>query len=292
MEAGCLMFLFTGGEPLLRHDFEEIYLHAKRSGLIVTVFTNGTLVTKRLAALFHDWPPRDVDISLYGATAKTYERVTGVTGSFDRCRAGIEQLLAQGVRVTLKTVLMTLNANELSAMEALAASYSVKFRLDTSVFPRLNHDREPLDYRLTPQQAAASEMANPERLARWRALRASGPAPATVGNRLYNCAAGRSTFHIDATGHLKPCLMLTHAACNLRTSTFREGWNTAVAQAVDTTVNSRVKCASCQVRQWCGYCPEYVALDAGERQSSSDWLCGLAQARLEIVAAEEHRERT
>jgi len=41
-ESGCLWLLITGGEPLHRADFMEIYLHAKKRGLIVTLFTNVT----------------------------------------------------------------------------------------------------------------------------------------------------------------------------------------------------------------------------------------------------------
>ena len=65
-EAGCLSLLITGGEPLLRHDFSEIYRHAKKSGLLVTVFTNGTLITPAVIELFADLPPQIVEISLYG----------------------------------------------------------------------------------------------------------------------------------------------------------------------------------------------------------------------------------
>src|SRR5437899_3341517 len=43
-EAGCLELTFTGGEPLARRDFLDIYAHAKQEGFLVTVFTNGTLV--------------------------------------------------------------------------------------------------------------------------------------------------------------------------------------------------------------------------------------------------------
>ena len=44
-DAGCLFLLLTGGEPLSRNDFPEIYRHAKKRGMILTVFTNGTLIT-------------------------------------------------------------------------------------------------------------------------------------------------------------------------------------------------------------------------------------------------------
>ena len=63
-DAGCLNLLITGGDPLLRDDFPIIYKHAKEKGLLVSVFTNGTLITKRVLDLFADLPPREIEISL------------------------------------------------------------------------------------------------------------------------------------------------------------------------------------------------------------------------------------
>ena len=44
---GCLSIKLTGGEPLLREDFEEIYLFARQLGLRVLIYTNATLITPR-----------------------------------------------------------------------------------------------------------------------------------------------------------------------------------------------------------------------------------------------------
>src|SRR5210317_926730 len=46
---GCLWLLFTGGEIFLRKDFLDIYTYAKQKGLIISLFTNGTLVTPEIA---------------------------------------------------------------------------------------------------------------------------------------------------------------------------------------------------------------------------------------------------
>ena len=96
-DAGCLNLLITGGEPLLRVDFPEIYSHAKKSGLIITVFTNGTLITDKILSLFKELPPHKVEISLYGATAQTYEKITRRRGSYDKCIAGVYELLKKSL---------------------------------------------------------------------------------------------------------------------------------------------------------------------------------------------------
>ena len=117
VQAGCLFLLITGGEPLIREDFDEIYRYAKTRGLLVTVFTNGTLVNDQILRVFEEFPPWMVEVSLYGATAATYEEVTGVKGSYKKCLSGIERLVERKINLTLKTVLMSLNRHEFSGMQ-------------------------------------------------------------------------------------------------------------------------------------------------------------------------------
>src|SRR3990167_1268938 len=41
---GCLWWTISGGEPLIREDFQDIYIYARKKGLLITLFTNGTLI--------------------------------------------------------------------------------------------------------------------------------------------------------------------------------------------------------------------------------------------------------
>jgi MoaA/NifB/PqqE/SkfB family radical SAM enzyme len=81
--------LLTGGEVLSRADFPEIYRHAKRRGMLLTVFTNGTLLADRHADLFAEYPPLGLEITLYGMSDATYERTTACRARFRRVRAAV-----------------------------------------------------------------------------------------------------------------------------------------------------------------------------------------------------------
>jgi MoaA/NifB/PqqE/SkfB family radical SAM enzyme len=100
-EMGCLWLLITGGEPLLRDGFSQVYLAAKRRGFIVTVFTNGILVDDEVTELFRQFPPFFIEITMYGATRETYEKVTRIQGSYDLYRRGLERLLKMDMPVQL-----------------------------------------------------------------------------------------------------------------------------------------------------------------------------------------------
>ncbi len=101
VDEGCLFLLITGGDPLIRPDFSEIYEHARRRGLIVTIFSNGTLINKDHLKLFREIPPALIEITLYGIKEETYEKITGVKGSFRRCMEGVDRLLEAGLHLRL-----------------------------------------------------------------------------------------------------------------------------------------------------------------------------------------------
>src|SRR5947208_11550262 len=58
-DMGCLWLLFTGGEIFARPDFLDIYAHAKRRGFLITLFTNGILISPRIADYLAEWRPLD-----------------------------------------------------------------------------------------------------------------------------------------------------------------------------------------------------------------------------------------
>ena len=155
-DAGTLYLTITGGDPMMRPDFPQIFRHAKMRGLLVTVFCDGVLVTDRIIELFRELPPSLVEVSIYGATAETYERITQVPGSFPKFLAGIGRLRAAGLRLGLKSVLMTLNQHEMLTMEQMAQEWGLKFRYDSAIFPCLpNRSAEPMNLRVDPAQAGA-----------------------------------------------------------------------------------------------------------------------------------------
>ena len=88
-DAGCFWILFTGGEIFARPDFLDIYSYAKSKGFLITLFTNGTMITERIADFLAEYRPFAIEITLYGATRKTYDALTQIPGSYDRCMRGI-----------------------------------------------------------------------------------------------------------------------------------------------------------------------------------------------------------
>jgi len=285
-DAGCLYLLLTGGEPLLRDDFPALYTSAKQSGFLVTVFTNGTLVSDRVIDLFRELPPRLVEVSLYGASAATHDRVTGVPGSFALARSGIERLAALGIRVGLKSVMMTLNIAEFSAIEEMARGMGASFRMDPAIFPSLAGDRSPLDLRIPAAQAVAQEFSDPERVRDWREFysRFRG---VSSGSSVYSCAAGMSTFHVDPQGVLYPCVMATRHGYLLAGRGFQKRWQEDMPRIRAELIASGASCLDCAWKPVCGYCPGFFGLENGDERAPSAYLCEVGRLRHERLTTEE-----
>src|SRR5881409_926136 len=114
---GCLWVCFTGGEIFMRKDFLDIYAYAKQKGFLITLFTNGTLITEAIVDYLKEHPPFCIEISCHGATDETFDRITQVRGSFRRFLAGVRLLIERGLPIKIKTKVMTVNRHELDQMK-------------------------------------------------------------------------------------------------------------------------------------------------------------------------------
>ena len=283
-EAGCLSVLLSGGEPLLRPDFAEIYVGACRLGLLVTVFTNGTLVDQRTVEVFREYPPRLVEVSLYGASADTYGHITGASGAFARTWAGVHMLLDAGVRVALKTMMLRDNIDDFVSMQRAAEELGLRFRSDPIVTPRLNGDLEPLVQRVDPRLATSLAWASEEILAEATRFR-DRQLELEDNPRLYRCGAGVISFHLDPYGLLRPCMMTQDDAFDATNVGFAAAWRRAVASLEGLRRRDDSKCIECPDRALCGSCPGLFALESGSPHTDSPYVCGLGKERSAMLGS-------
>lgn len=278
VDRGCLWMLLTGGEPLLRPDLREIYLHMKRRGLLVTLFTNGTAVTPRIADLLAEWPPLVVEVSIYGSSPEVYERATGVPGAFRQCLHGIELLLDRKVRMRLKTIPTTLNYTDMDGMRALAAGYGLDFEWDPLVSCRVDGAPGPDAVRLRPDQVVALEQGDPERAAAFR-LEFAKASCADPRADLITCGAYLHAFHIDPYGRLVPCMLLREPAYDLRAGSFREGWDEHFPAMRRRMRTKAMACDACPLHSACDQCVGWARVETGDPEALVSFLCDVTSLR-------------
>ena len=215
-EAGTLELCLTGGEPLIRQDFFQIYEQAVHHGFLVTVFTNGTLITETVADRFSALRPNRIEISLHGLTTGTFEGVTQVAGSHARCFEGIKLLIDRQIPLTLKSTVMTINQHEILAIKRYAESLNVVgYALGVEIRPQLNGGTGPYQYTLSTADLEVLNRPDKELWKEYCQQRNNTPTP---------CQSGRYRFHIDAYGRLQLCSGNRTQCYDLRSGSFREGF--------------------------------------------------------------------
>jgi radical SAM protein with 4Fe4S-binding SPASM domain len=284
-EAGCLTLLLTGGEPLRRPDFADIYRYAAEKGMLLTVFTNGSLLNSKHVELFRSFPPRAVEITLYGASEETYRHVTGRRGMHERVMQGIRRLKDAGVRFRLKTMLLKDTEADLPALEQFAAEMGAPFRFDAAVSPTLEGGAGPLASRVPPERAVELEGSSAAQSALWARTMDALPESAAGDGRLYTCGAGRTGFHLDPRGRLSPCLMIPWLTFDLAATPFALAWQEIGEAMAAMKAPPDFPCRSCRYKNVCGYCPAFFRLETGSERIRSDYLCALGRCRLDKTAS-------
>lgn len=279
-DAGLLWLLITGGEPLFHPRFLDIYTHVKSRGIFVNLFTNGTMITEKIADHFAQYPPFSIEISLYGATEETYERVTRVKGSYRRCLRGIERIVARGLPLKLKTPVMTINRPELDDIAAIAERYGLAFRYDPIITAKMNGDRSPLRYRLSPAEVLEIDLTHSDTARAWEE-RCSTPDELLPPDNVFTCGAGKTSFHIDPYGGLHGCLMTRSIGFSLREMPFREAFE-RILPALGGARREGSRCNGCDTHDTCGRCPGFTEWETGDHHAHADYLCTIGTLRKEI----------
>ncbi len=293
-DQGCLFLLLTGGEVLVRPDFPEVYLHAIKRGLLVTIFSNGTLVTEKVADFLADHPPAMVEISVYGHTKATYEAVTRIPGSFEKCRAGIARLMDRGIPVKLKTMALTVNRHEIPDMERFAAELGTTFKFDGFLNPRVDCGANRNgDLQLSAEQVLALDLQNPARIKEFREFfeRAVKPQADEAFEFVYNCGAGENSFTVDPYGNLQMCQLSRRHSFSLKEGEFTEGWNDFFPKLRARKWQNNDACSRCNLMSMCGNCPGAAEMETGDIEGLIPHFCEITHLRAHASIGEKTGHR-
>lgn len=289
-DLGCLWLLYTGGEIFARKDFLEIYTYAKQKGFLITLFTNGTLITERVADYLQQWPPFAIEITLYGRTKETYEALTGIEGSYERCMRGVILLRDRGLPLKLKTVPTTVNKHEVVAMKDFAEQeLHLDFKFDSLVNPRIDCSQSPLAVRLSPEEVVLLDLHWPKVAAEHREAAQRDlerTSPLGQSDTVYSCGGGIDSFALDPYGHMSICVLSHQDTYDIRSGSVKEGWELFLRKVRARERRRISKCVKCRIRSLCSMCPANGELENGDAESPVDFLCEVAHLRAMALGLE------
>ena len=300
---GCREWVISGGEPMLRPDFGEIFSALVDRSSWYTLNTNGALITPGIARLLRR--KGTTLVALYGATAAVHDAVTRNPGSFAALVRGVAYLREAGAAFTVQVVPMRTNFAGYDAMVRLAESWSPSWRVGAtwlylSASRDARRNRDILAERLDPaqvvelDQAYAGSTGAPDE----DPGTACAAASAAGGGLYASCLAGRRDFHVDPYGGMSFCSFVKDPALrfDLRAMSFTEAWNERLPRLAEAAPASKAYddgCGSCGLRADCKWCPVFAYLESRDHSAKIGGLCAIARetrrAREEWLG--QHRRR-
>jgi radical SAM protein with 4Fe4S-binding SPASM domain len=248
-ELGVLTVTFTGGEPSVRPDVEQVLRHARQQGLVIQLLTNATRITPSFITVLREAGVAQVNVSIYGATEATYERMTGVAGSYRQFRQGLASLADSQLPVTVRMPVTTINHEEIHACRQLVESLRMKFQYCLEIMTSITGNPTPLQYRLDPEQKVRID----QELLSYRTMEQPEASCSTHSTQqpFIECACGQTRFAITPYGEMNLCTAFPIPRYDLRTGTVKEGWEILKHTVDHAHPNQRYECPTCEVRSHC-----------------------------------------
>lgn len=255
-QAGVLFLLLTGGEPLLYPGFKELYLGLKKMGMILTINTNGTLIDDEWAAFFGKYKPRRVNITLYGSSKATYQKLCHYSGGFEKAMNGIHLLKQYGVDVKISGSLTEENYDDMNSLIDIADELDIPIRIDTYMVPAIRERNQGYDFqsRLNPLKAAKGRIQVLKRELGTEVFRQyvnqtlfliDTERSEIELSRKMSCYAGQCSFSINWQGEMRPCVVLDRPSVPVFKVGFEQAWKQIVEEVEQIFLSDNAASVGC-----------------------------------------------
>jgi len=291
---GTLNLLLTGGEPLIRNDFEEIYTGISKMGFIISLNTNASLMNKKYYDLFSKYPPTSVYATLYGADGETYYNISGNAGHYANTIRGLEYFADIPTSLEVRSTFIKDNRDQLDRLREIANKYTKKFAINYLVFkqmPGVTSNAERC--RLTPKECMDIYMSNRAYYSSLGDDDASATDVSFDGESgdgadkdygfdlppaVLGCMASKCMYWIRWDGKMLPCGTFASPYTSPLKEGFKEAWERLPGLLGD--IVRPQKCLDCELFHDCPNCPAYFQIETGAYDKVSDYLCGIAKERM------------
>ena len=294
IDRGMMEAYFTGGEIFTRPDFDELYVYAKKKGVILLLLSNITLLNQHHIDLMNEYPVENISTTMYGYSEETYERVTGVKGSYKQFMTALDLIRKNDLPYELKFVTLNENKEDLYKVREFGKQLGVEMVVSTGIHPESDGRMTPMDSRLTPEMAFEFDWKDPDRRDFWRGVARQlltgeielvpGRAKARFAEGyLYPCSIAHQHVFITSDLHLQGCVRASYKRYDLRTGSFDDGWQFLQREFLDKKSSDSFRCRNCKDIRFCEQCTANFAQVSGDEETPDDFYCQVAKLRHQMV---------
>ena len=287
-ERGMLFLLLTGGEPFLVKDFKELYIELHKMGFCISINSNGTMIDEDVIEWLKHYPPMRINMTLYGASDETYERLCNNPKGFTQVTKALSLLKENNIQVKLNCSVTPYNKDDLKQMMDFAEEHDLVIQATAYMFPPLRKDETKIGQndRFNAEDAAIygayisaysngfdrfKEYINSGQLALYDADDDCG----VVEGDHMRCRAGITSFWMTWEGKMLPCGMIPDEGKDPWEVGFDEAWENA--KNIVNEITLPVKCAGCGKKDECRACAAMVYTETGTYDKVPQYRCEMTK---------------
>lgn len=286
-EEGMLYLLLTGGEPFLYPGFRNLYAELHKMGFLLSINTNGTLIDDETIEWLKEAAPHRVNITLYGTSGETYQRICGSGKGYHQAVEAILKLKEAGIAVVINASMIPENEKDLEEIIEFGKKHNIPTRVATYMFPPVRRDVESTDSRFSAEEAAEIY------LRKQRCSLDHDQCRELFQNQLHRigstedfdveevwgtnmeymrCRAGRSTFWISWEGKMTACGMLDFPKVEYP---FERDFHGCWMDLTDTVRITKVlhECNQCEKKEICNPCVAMLYAEHGDVDKKAPYMC-------------------
>lgn len=274
---GMLYALITGGEIFLRNDFKKIYEALVNLGLLIKLYTNGTLINEEIANWLALIPPYMLSITLYGGSMESYKKVTGSSDGFDLVIKALDMLLERKINVEIKTIWLKDIINDYPMIEKIAVDRGLSLKVVNYVFPSIDSENsDPIGNRLDPVRLAEMtlKLQNSSNLIidtdSYNILKMNNSSLA------FDCAAGKRLFNISWDGKIRSCALINDIVYDVNPKIFMDTFKKINDDY--GKIRKYEVCDNCEYKYDCIVCPARRYIETKNYYEKPEYLCSYAKA--------------
>lgn len=267
---------FSGGEFFTRTDAVEIIEYASQKDFLINIFSNGTLLNSEKILRIAKCNIRSYQTSLYGATAETHDKITGIPGSFEKTICVLDTFDSLGVSTCIKTTMMNNNAYEYEDLIQLCKDLNSEIQVGLSIMPTMLKNNSNAKFRLNNEELLKINLEEMKRFGQRRIEKLEIEAKGI-------CNAGFSSITINPYGDILICTGIPTVLGNALSDEIVELWNssTLLQEWRKKTVMDISCMKDCRYAEYCSFCPAQAYLETGDCFTKYEEACMIAKTQFQ-----------
>lgn len=286
-DEGMLFLLLTGGEPFLVENFKDLYIELHKMGFCISINTNGTMIDESVVEWLKRYPPMRINMTLYGASDETYERLCRNPKGFTQATKAISLLKENNIQVKLNCSVTPYNKDDLKLIIDFANANDLIVQPTAYMFPPLRKDKTMIgkNDRFTAEESAlygAYISAYQSGYENFKKYIESGELEEIYGiddecsiieGDKMRCRAGITSFWMTWEGKMLACGMLPNDGLDPWEVGFKKAWEYANESV--KSIRLPIKCNRCAKKKLCKACAAMVYTETGCYDKVPQYRCDM-----------------